>query len=88
MLTWQNASIHTEPVSTPLSLASSSEHKYKAPCSDFASGANAPGLSKISLSEGTGEFSLHLGLECCWEISQSEGHGEGKPRADRERGSS
>lgn len=89
-LTWQTVSIHTVPVSTLLSLASSSEHKYKAPCSDFASGgsASAPGLPWISLSEGSGEFSLHPGLECCWETSQSEAHGEGKPRADRERGSS
>ena len=89
-LTWQTVSIHTVPVSTLLSLASSSEHKYKAPCSDFASGgsASAPGLPWISLSEGSGEFSLHPGLKCCWETSQSEAHGEGKPRADRERGSS
>lgn len=86
-LTLRKASIQTVPVSTPLSPASSG-HKYKAPCRDSASGGTAPELSGMSLSEGSGEFSLHLGLECCWETSQSEGHGEGNPRADRERGSS
>lgn len=77
-LTWQTVSIHTVPVSTLLSLASSSEHKYKAPCSDFASGGQClcPWTPWISLSEGSGEFSLHPGLECCWETSQSEEHME------------
>lgn len=86
-LTWGNASIQTAPLSTPLSPASS-EHIYKAPCLEFASGGCAPELSWISLSGASGELSLHLGLERCWETSQSDGHGEGKLRADRDRGSS
>lgn len=67
--------------SLSLSPASFSGHKYKAPGSEFAS--CTPEFSWVSLSAGSGEFSLQLGLECGWETSHIAGHGGGNPTAGR-----
>lgn len=69
-------------VSRSLSLASFSGHRYKAPWREFASSTRE--FSWVSVSAGSGEFSLQLGLECGWEASHIAGHGGGKPTAARE----